>query len=244
MSQQKEQGGLSVTTLIIASLASLTAAIVVHKIWQGGAILGAAITPVIVALTSEALKKPTQAVTKIRTERVSRVRATPRAEPEGERAVPPTRAQRPAAPPPPEFERPDPFGIWQDDKPSWRERLGGKHLKIALVTGAIAFGVAAVALTVPELIFGGKDSDRLTFVPGKQKKSSSTDDEKTETTEQTETVPATPEEQAPEEQAPAETTPAPAETTPAPEGGTPAPEETAPAPTPEAPAPEAPAPAP
>ncbi len=247
MSQQQNQGGLSVQTLIIASLASLTAAIVVHKIWAGGAILGAAITPIIVAITSEVLKKPAQAVTSIREERFQRTRSSPRVRPEGERAAPATGAQRPAAPPPPEFERPDPFGIWQADKPSWRDRLRGRPLKVALATGLAAFAIVAFALTGSELVFGGGvggGGDRLTIVPGKQKKSKSARDrdrqeqQRTPTTEQpATTAPAAPEEQAPEEEAPAETTPtAPEETTPAP------PEETTPE---EAPAqPEAPAPTP
>ena len=232
MSKQSDQGGLSVQTLIIASLASLTAAIVVHEVWQGGAILGAAITPVIVAVVSEALRKPAKAVTTIREERVQRTRSNPRVQPEGERAASATRAQRPAAPPPPEFERPDPFGIWQADRRSWRDRVRGRPLKVALATGLAAFAIVAVALTGSELVFGGGvggGGDRLTIVPGKQKKRDGDRRERrTPTTEQpAQPAPAAPEEQAPEEEAPAETTPPP-ETTPAPP-----PVETTPAPAPE-----------
>lgn len=61
-SKQDNGGGLSVATLAIASLSSLAAALVVHKFWQGGAILGAAVTPVIVAIVSEGLRKPVDAV--------------------------------------------------------------------------------------------------------------------------------------------------------------------------------------
>lgn len=60
-SRQDNGGGLSVTTLAIASLSSLAAALVVHKFWRGGAIVGAAVTPVIVAIVSEALRKPVDA---------------------------------------------------------------------------------------------------------------------------------------------------------------------------------------
>lgn len=239
MSKQHDQGGLSVQTLIIASLASLTAAIVVHKLWQGGAIFGAAVTPVIVALVSEALRKPTQKVTAIREERFQRTGSGPRVRREGERAAPATRAQRPAAPPPPEFERPDPFGIWQADRPSWRDRLRGRPLKVALATGLAAFAIVAFALTGSELVFGGGvggGGDRLTIVPGKQKKGKGDrerdrEQQRTPTTEQpAQTTPAAPQEEQPEEEVPpAETTP-PAQTTPPPTPTTPAPEAPAPAP--------------
>lgn len=59
---RQQQGGLSIQTLAIASLASAAAAIVVHEVWRGGAILGAAITPVIVAIVSESLRKPADRV--------------------------------------------------------------------------------------------------------------------------------------------------------------------------------------
>ena len=55
-------GGLSLQTLVIASLSSLAAALFIHEFWQGGAILGAAVTPVIVAIVSETLRKPVDAV--------------------------------------------------------------------------------------------------------------------------------------------------------------------------------------
>ncbi|HEX2084362.1 MAG TPA: hypothetical protein VHF89_01655 [Solirubrobacteraceae bacterium] len=54
-------GGLSLQTLVIASLSSLAAALFIHEFWQGGAILGAAVTPVIVAIVSELLRKPADA---------------------------------------------------------------------------------------------------------------------------------------------------------------------------------------
>ena len=61
-SKQDNGGGLSVATLAIASASSLAAAIVVHRFWQAGAFVGAAITPVIVAVVSETLRKPVDAV--------------------------------------------------------------------------------------------------------------------------------------------------------------------------------------
>jgi hypothetical protein len=195
---RQQQGGLSLTTLAIASAASVAAAIVVHELWRGGAIIGAALTPVIVAIVSESLRKPVDRVTAIREERRTRTRVDRRGAPE--------------TPPPPELERPDPFGIWQDDAPR-RRRLDSRHLKIALVTGLVAFAIGAVFLTVTELVFGGNvgGGDRVTIVPSRKDKS---DEKKTETTETqptdtTETTPTTP-----TETTPTETVPPPTETTP------------------------------
>jgi hypothetical protein len=199
-----EQGGLSVQTLIIASVSSLVAAIVVHEVWQGGAILGAAITPVIVALTSEGLKKPTQRITAIREERVAR-----------------TGVRSPAAPPPPELERADPFGIWQEE-PRRSARLGGHHWKLALATGVVAFALAAFVLTGSELVFGGPvgtGGKKTTLFGGKSKHRRQQEREPAQTTPgQAAPAPAT--------TAPAETVP-PAQTTPAPPAQT-APAETTP----------------
>lgn len=239
MAEEKKEG-LSPQTLLIASASSAGAAIIVKEIWGPGAIVAAAVMPVIVSLIGEALKKPTAAITTLRQERTGRMRLS-RTDPEGEHAGPATRPQQPAAPPPPEFERPDPFGIWHDDKPSWRERLSGRHLRLALVTGVLAFLVAAFALTGTELIFGGSAGSgggRTTLFSGKK-------DKQERDRERDEESPAQPgattpadepdDEEAPEE--PAQTT------TTAPSGGTPAPAETSPgAPPPEQPAPTPPAP--
>src|SRR5215213_1787044 len=61
MSREKS-GGISVTTLLIASASAAAAATVVPLLWAGGGVVAAAITPVIVTLVSESLKKP---VTKV-----------------------------------------------------------------------------------------------------------------------------------------------------------------------------------
>src|SRR3954447_18222658 len=61
MSREKS-GGLSATTLLIASASAAAAAIVVPLIWEGGGVVAATITPIVVALTSEGLKRPVQKV--------------------------------------------------------------------------------------------------------------------------------------------------------------------------------------
>ncbi len=58
--------GLSLQTLIVASLASAGAAIIVSLFWRQGTIMAAAITPVLVALLREAFHRPAQAISSAR----------------------------------------------------------------------------------------------------------------------------------------------------------------------------------
>jgi hypothetical protein len=211
-SKDPNGGGLSVQTLVIASLSSLAAALFVHKFWQAGAIYGAAVTPVIVALVSEALNKPAQVIST----RTGRTQVEP----------PPVVAQS---------RRDDPYGIWEEQRKP-RRRL---HVGLAVATGLVAFAIAAFFLTGAELVLGGaSDTDRFRFVPGKQeRKDSGGDRDAPAGTQPDETAPAPeeeapPEETTPEEQPPAET--APPETTPEEE---PPPEDEAPIPEPPATAP-------
>jgi hypothetical protein len=218
VSREKNQSGLSVRTLAIASAASLTAAVVVREIWGPGAIIGAAMTPVIVALVSESLSRPTERITSIASERRTRTRVHQRT-PSGTEIAPP-----------PELERPDPFGIWEEDKP---RRLDSRHLKIAIATGLAAFALVVVLLTSSELVFGGSvtGGSKTTVFGGKKKKSSS--EEKTNTSTSTTSTETTPSdtETAPTETTPAETTPTtPTTETPAPQGET-VPPTTTPTPT-------------
>jgi hypothetical protein len=233
--------GLSVTTLAIASVSSIAAAVVIHKFWKGGAILGAGLTPVIVAIVSETLRKPTRAITSIRTERRDRSRVARRT-PDG---VPTA--------PPPELERADPFGIWQEStRPSAWDRIKGRPLKIALATGVAAFAIGALLVTGTQLVLGdggggdgGGGGSRLIYVPGEKKSTSEKDKTGTQTTETqtTETVPPA-EEETPTETVPQETTPTIPQTTPTvPPSATP-PAATAPAPTETTPVPTTPVPTP
>ncbi len=150
MSREKS-GGISVTTLLIASASAATAAVVVPLLWEGGGVVAAAITPVIVTLVSESLKHP---VTKV--QEVGVWRKTPQG----------TAVRQPAGrdfdPLDPQEERlevdpertDDPFGLREPDR-------GGsgfftkRKVVIALITGAIAFGIAAVVVTAGELTIGG-----------------------------------------------------------------------------------------
>jgi hypothetical protein len=159
---REQSGGLSVTTLLLASASAATAATVVPLVWEGGGVVAAAITPVIVTLTSETLKKP---VAKVQT--VGVWRSTPQGtavrqaggrefevhDPEEERLeVDPAQAD-------------DPFGLREPERRSIFTR---RRVLIALVTGLLAFAIAAVVVTAGELTFGGSASPqhRTTFFGG------------------------------------------------------------------------------
>jgi hypothetical protein len=147
--EARSSSGISAQTLVIASLSSLAAAIVVHKVWQGGAIVGAAITPIIVGIVSEALRHPV--------DRLSAVR-------EGGRRLPPERTQD--VPPASRQRGDDPFGLWEDQRRSRRSR-GRTWLALGAITGVIGFAIAAFMLTGTELVFGGSvASPRKTTIFG------------------------------------------------------------------------------
>jgi hypothetical protein len=152
---RENKSGISIQTLVISSLSAVAAAIVIPLIWQRGTLVATAMTPIIVALTSEALRKPAEKITAA-TPLVTRRSATGASVRNPERFDPLPPGERDVAP---EVREDDPFGLRAAPKP-------GRHWKIALATGAVAFLVAVLALTASELVFGGpatKDSGRTTF---------------------------------------------------------------------------------
>jgi hypothetical protein len=55
---QRDDESFSLSTLIVGSVSSAAAAVVVHELWRTGTIIGAAAMPVLVALFAEALQRP------------------------------------------------------------------------------------------------------------------------------------------------------------------------------------------
>jgi hypothetical protein len=224
MSREKS-GGISVTTLLIASASAAAAAIVVPLIWAGGGVVAAAITPVIVTLVSESLKHP---VTKVQEAGVWR--KTPQG----------TAVRQPAGrdfdPIDPDEERievdpgrgDDPFGLYEDERSRFFTK---KKVVIALITGAIAFGIAAVVVTAGELTFGGtsgNDQSKTTFFGGQRSSTPTPTPTPTATEEGEEETPtptpsATETPSASPTEAPATTEATPAPTTTPPPAQTPAP---------------------
>ena len=159
---QHKGGGLSIQTLLISAAAAVAAATVVPMIWERGTILATAMTPIVVALVSEALRKPVQTVSavapKVTTRRSGTGAAVRRFDPDaartrdqarvGARGDGPERFE--PLPPGRRGEEPptrddDPFGLRAES------RSPGRHWKIAVVTGLLAFVIAAGFITFTEL---------------------------------------------------------------------------------------------
>jgi hypothetical protein len=217
--------GLSLKTLLISAAAAAVAAIVVQQFWQRGTLIAAAMTPVIIAVVSEALHKPVKKISEV---------STWKRTPDGtaiREPVEPRRAQEPFDPLPPEelVEAPrvssdDPYRLYQP------RRSRRHHWRIALATGVLAFFIAAAVVTASELaIFGESVSEggrRTTFFGGNDPDTSPKQDEEetptaspTETPEDEESPTPTPTETAtPEEESP---TPTPTPTPSPPPGAAP-----------------------
>ena len=188
---REEERRLSIRTLAIASVASATAAIVTSQFWSSGTPLAAALTPVIVAIVSELLHRPTERI-------VERFTAdSPAVLPEAAGAAPPASPHEhplpnrapaePGATPPPRYERGRPVtapagGRGTGRPPGaappmrvYRGRAPRRRFAVGVValTALLAFVLAAAALTLPELIAGqslGKADRHTTLFGGKQTK--------------------------------------------------------------------------
>lgn len=239
--RKQAEGGLSVSTLMIASASSLVAAIVVSTVWGGGTLIGAALTPVIVAVVSEVLRKPATVVATVR-----QTRATPVYDPvaEGRRGLAEgdlSRA-RPARAGEAPGRRVHRVGPSVPAAAAAATRAAParsrRRLMLAVATGLMAFVVAGVVLTGSELVLGNSvvsSSKRTTYIPVATDKKKS-DAEKTETEPDAKTTTTEPAatETRPEPQEPVPTTTAPDAQTPQPNTvpAAPPPEQTAPAPSP------------
>src|ERR1700712_5413420 len=68
----RESSGIELTTLFLSAIASAAAAYITSKIWAPGTLFSAAMSPVIVALVKEGLRKPTEVVANVATAAPSR----------------------------------------------------------------------------------------------------------------------------------------------------------------------------
>jgi hypothetical protein len=211
--EREEQRRMSLRTLLIASIASATAAVVTSQFWTGGTPIAAAITPVIVALVSEMLHRPTEAIARritsegvalipvpdrVRRPPPDRRRTTerPRTSQRPRPSERPRTTERPRTIPPPGGDEP-PVRVYGREGARRRRKIA---VGVVATTAALAFAIAAAALTLPELIAGHSlvKSDRnTTLVPTKRNQSSSgqqTTPSTTSTTpaqQQTQTTPQT-----------------------------------------------------
>ena len=135
-SKTSEDGGIDLLTLAITAVASAAAAYVTSEVWAPGTLASAAITPVLVALIKEALAKPAVVVT----------RAVP------VRGV--VRSWAPGDEPPAPREQVDDRVAQHGEIPGQSQSFGRRAWQTAIVTGLLGFLVAAVIITVPELVSG------------------------------------------------------------------------------------------
>jgi hypothetical protein len=219
-SEREEERRLNTRTLVIASVASASAAAVTSQLWIAGTWIAAALTPVLVTLISEALQRPT--------ERVARAWTSERAA-SASRSVSATSSDPAAV-----TGTPGPVRIYRQ---SGSRTILTRRRKIALgtvaATAAIAFVIAIVALTTIELVSGGsvgKGSGRTTLfrggsssetqpnerqrdAPAEERQSEQPSGEPTQPETQQGT-PAEPAPEAPQDIAPAPETPVPGEPAP------------------------------
>src|SRR3954454_19595310 len=120
----EKKNGISIQTLAISACAAVAAAIIVPMVWARGTLLATAMTPVIVAVVSEALRKPAEAISTV-APRVTRRSATGAAVRSAQAVDPLPPSERDLEP---ETRAEDPFGLRASPRPT-------RHWKIALATG-------------------------------------------------------------------------------------------------------------
>jgi hypothetical protein len=187
--RQEKSGGLSLQTLLISSVSAAVAAAVVPLFWEKGSIFATAITPIVVAIVSEALNRPAKAITAA-APKVTRRSATgaalrspqpsgvgargagPERVARGQDGAPPPQTRESAAPPAWSGNAEDPFGLHAAEPA--RRRF---PLRLAVATGLVAALIGAGIVTASELtVFGhsiGHSNRETSLFGGKEKPSKS-----------------------------------------------------------------------
>src|SRR5215212_1870379 len=170
--EREEERRLNTRTLTIASVASASAAAVTSQLWIAGTWIAAAFTPVLVALISEALHRPTERVARAWTaeRNVSRPQRRASSATRGEPvavtgSAGPVRVYRQTS-----------RGVTEPQR--GRAVLFGRRIpwRAVLVTAGVAFVIAVGAITAIDLVSGGsvgKGSGGTTFFRGGSSSSSS-----------------------------------------------------------------------
>jgi hypothetical protein len=214
--------GIELTTLFLSAIASAAAAYITSKIWAPGTLFSAAMTPVIVALVKEGLRRPTQKAFEVVPGVVAPSRWT--------RTGPDEPGLVPEGPPPAAPTRVDPDAphvvlppvVAADHGPVNVYSTRGRRLRwrVAVITGLLGFGICVLLFTVPELISGqslGRGSGDATTIFGgsgrHHRSKGTTSTTKTTSTTSTTSTTTTPERTTTTEQ-PSTSAPAPSSATP------------------------------
>jgi hypothetical protein len=154
--------GIELTTLFLSAIASAVAAYVVSKIWAPGTLFSAAMTPVIVALVKEGLRRPTEKVADVASTAAAVVPlGWTRSSASDTALVPDPDAPQAPAPEAPVAD-PDaphvvlPPVVATDHAPVsvYSTRARRLRWRLAVITGLLGFVVCVLVYTVPELLAG------------------------------------------------------------------------------------------
>jgi hypothetical protein len=171
--EKRTRGGVSAKTLLIAAGASAAAALVIPMLWRPGTVFAAAMTPVVVALVSEMLRRPVETVSAVRVRRTAR--GTAILDP------PPEEPFDPLAPPSAEELAVLPESRTAPRAEHRRRPLTARQWKLALATGLVAFVAVAAVWTATELVAGepvSSSGGRTTFFGGSRSEPSKPDKDK------------------------------------------------------------------
>jgi hypothetical protein len=202
----REERRVEIRRLLIASISSAAAAVIVSQFWVKGTWLAAAMTPVFVILIQEALHRPVDVVAdRFTSNRTAVMPDSAEILPEGTGAgaPPPARRRTRQTVPhsPPTRARAEPGSGRGDAAPPvrvYRTGAGGgsskprtRKRKLAIgtiaVTALLAFAISAFAITGTELITGGsigKSTHRTTLFGGGSSNTSTTENQNQNTTQQ------------------------------------------------------------
>jgi hypothetical protein len=173
----KQEAGVDLQTLVITAVASAAAAYITSKVWARGTLWSAAMTPVIVAVVKEALRKPTEVVT-------AAVPIGGRQRTRESAALPSEVADQLHAGAPPPLPPPQP-GAEEGPVRVYSTRSRRLRWRLAVITGLLGFLVCVVVYTVPEVIAGGsvaRPGHGTTFFSGSTKHTTSKRKDSTVTT--------------------------------------------------------------
>jgi hypothetical protein len=201
----REERRVEIRRLLIASVSSAAAAVIVSQFWVKGTWLAAAMTPVFVILIQEALHRPVDVVAdRFTANRTALMPESAEILPEATGAGAPPARQRarqtvphspprraPAEPGSGRGDAAPPVRVYRTGAGGGSSRPRARKRKLAIgtvaVTALLAFAIAAFAITGTELVTGGsigKSSNRTTLFGGSSGNTSTTENQNQGTTQQ------------------------------------------------------------